>query len=558
MNSLAAKDTVIPEQTIAIAATFTAELLEEPVRFWLDELGISAEIKFAPFSQVFQELLDPASLFNRNTGGMNVVLIRPEDWYNVQPESMPGTGVDPVASLQDNVTEFISALHAASEYSSVPLLVCLCHDNPQRRANIELNKRLAGIIGGLMLGIQALPGVNIVTTSDLESLYPVPAYYDAEQDKLASIPYTSLYYVSLATVIMRRLYSLATPDTKVIVLDCDNTLWRGVCGEEGPHGVDVDFAARILQEFMVAQYDNGVLLCLCSKNNEQDVKDVFDLQTDMPLGLKHFVSTRINWQSKSGNLLSLSEELGLGLDSFAFIDDDPVECDEVRTRCPSVTTLQLPRQRPRIPEFLKHTWVFDHSGTTREAGNRSTLYRHNAMRKSVEADSASLEDFLARLELSVGIVEMKAENIPRVAELFNRTNQFNATTVRYSENEIRSLFRSKEKTFLVTTAKDRFGDYGLVGVTAYSIHRDRMHVDSLLLSCRALGRRIEHTLVSRLLEIADASGCSTLGIHYRETERNHLVRDFLEGIGAECPSNVPENQEYSLPVRACTENVTEQ
>jgi len=549
---------VIPEQTIAIAATFTAEPLEGPIKFWLDELGISAEIKFAAFSQVFQELLDPTSLFNRNTGGMNVVLIRPEDWCNSQSGSLQVSGADYAISLQDNVTGFISALRTALECSRVPFLVCLCHNNPQQKADVELNNRLACIVDGMIVDIQALPGVDVVTTLDLESLYPVPDYYDTEQNELASIPYTSLYYVSLATVIIRRLYSHVTPDTKVIVLDCDNTLWKGVCGEEGAHGVDIDFASRMLQEFMVAQYDSGVILCLCSKNNEQDVKDVFDLQVDMPLGLKHFVSTRINWLPKSGNLVSLSEELGLSLDSFVFVDDDPVECDEVRTRCPSVTTLQLPHQRPRIPGFLRHAWVFDHSGLTREAGNRSTLYQHNAMRKSVEAGSDSLEDFLARLQLSIEIVEMKVENIPRVAELFNRTNQFNATTVRYSENEIQSLFRSKEKTFLVTTAKDRFGDYGLVGVTAYSIHRERMNVDSLLLSCRALGRRIEHAVVSRLAEIAEMAGCSLLSIQYRETGRNHLVRNFLVDIGAECRSSVHGEQEYLLPVRACTENVTEQ
>jgi len=549
---------VIPDQTIAITATFTAEPLEGPIKFWLDELGVSAEIKFAAFSQVFQELLDPGSLFNRNNGGMNVVLIRPGDWYNSQPESLPASVADLTTSLQDNVSGFVAALRSALECSSVPFLVCLCHDNPQQGADIELNNRLTGIIDSLIVDIKALPGVDIVTIPDLESLYPVPDYYDVEQDKLASIPYTSLYYVSLSTIIMRRLYSRITPDTKVIVLDCDNTLWKGICGEEGAHGVDVDFVSRVLQTFMVAQYDKGVLLCLCSKNNEQDVKDVFDLQSDMPLGLKHFVSIRINWRQKSENLVSLSEELGLDLNSFVFIDDDPVECDEVRTCCPSVTTLQLPHQRPMIPEFLRHAWVFDHSGLTCEAGNRSALYQHNIMRKSVEVSSNSLEDFLARLELSIETVEMKVENIPRVAELFNRTNQFNAATIRYSENEIHSLFRSKEKTFIVTGAKDRFGDYGLVGVAAYSIHRERMSVDSFLLSCRALGRRIEHAVISHLVEIADMAGCSLLSIEYRETGRNHLVRSFLVDIGAECRSGSHGEQEYFLPVCSCTRNVTEQ
>jgi len=555
MNSAAAEEAVLEELSIAVTATFTAEPLEEPIKFWLGELGISARIEFAPFGLIFQELLDPASLLNRNTTGLNVILIRPEDWCSSKQKYTSGTGYDdPAASLKNNVTEFVSALRAASECSRVPFMVCLCHGKPQHQTNIGLSNRFTEIIDQLISDMQAIPNVSPVSASDLDSLYPVAGYYDAERDKLASIPYTSLYYVSLATTIMRYLYSLLTPDIKVIVLDCDNTLWKGICGEAGPHAVDVDFSSRMLQEFMVAQYDKGVLLCLCSKNNTQDVKDVFDLQVGMPLGLGHFVSMRINWKPKSENLVSLSEELGLGLDSFVFIDDDPVECNEVLTRCPSVITLQLPRQRPHIPEFLRHAWVFDHPDTTQEAGNRNVLYRRDTVRKSAEAGAGSLEDFLAGLELSVEISEMSEDNILRVAELFNRTNQFNATTIRYSENEIRLLLVNKEKTFLVTTAKDRFGDYGLIGVAVYSINSVQMNVDSLLLSCRALGRCIERQLVEKLAQIADVAGCSAINFLYLETERNHLVRDFMESVGSGYSKPVPGGIKYCLPIHCLLEH----
>jgi len=547
MNGRAIKEMSAPEQTITIAATFTAEPLVEPINFWLDELCINATVQFAPFNQVFQSLLDPASLLNSNANGLNVILIRADDWCGSPSGPVSGTDTLPLSSLQTSIDEFTSALHAATENASAPFMVCLCHENPQRQANIGLNGQVAGIVRKMISDIQSFPGVLTVTPHDIDSRYPVPDYYDAEQDALASIPYVNLYYVSLATTIMRQLYALSTPDIKVIVLDCDNTLWMGVCGEDGAHGIDVDFASHMLQEFMISQYNNGVLLCLSSKNNEQDVIDVFNLRPDMPLDLKHFISTRINWKPKSGNLISMAEELGLSLDSFVFIDDDPVECDEVRSRCPAVTTLQLPRQRPLIPEFLKHAWVFDHTGITMEASDRNTLYRHDTMRKSAAADSTSLEDFIERLELSIDISEMKEENIPRVTELFNRTNQFNASTVRYSVNEVRSLFSSKKKTILVTRAKDRFGDYGLIGVAVYCVHQEQMTVDSLLLSCRALGRNIEHTLLTRLAEIANTAGCSTLGIQYVETTRNQLVRDFLEGLGSSHVENIPAGLEFRFP-----------
>jgi FkbH-like protein len=251
----------------------------------------------------------------------------------------------------------------------------------------------------------------------------------------------------------------------------------------------------------------------------------------MPLSLDDIVATRVNWKPKSDNLKSLSDELGLGLDSFVFVDDDAVECSEVNTRCPEVTTLQLPRQRPLIARFLHHVWAFDHSDTTDEARMRNALYRQNAQRQTAATQALTLQDFLHDLNLSVSIERMNDDHIPRVAELFNRTNQFNATTQRYSSGEVRALLQSGQQQVLVTSAQDRFGDYGLIGVAVYGIDGDTLDVRSLLLSCRALGKRIEHQVIQRLTNIAIDAGCQWLQVRYVKNEKNHLVVGFLEQLG---------------------------
>src|SRR5204862_373136 len=177
-----------------------------------------------------------------------------------------------------------------------------------------------------------------------------------------------------------KFHALLRPAHKVIVLDCDNTLWAGVCGEDGAKGIRLDPPFQSLQKFMRAQHEAGMLLCLCSKNNEEDVNEVFAQRLDMPLRREHLISSRLNWLSKSENLKSIAQELGLGLDSFIFVDDNPVECAEVEANCPEVLTVQLPEDPQQIPQFLRHCWVFDHLTRTAEDIKRGEMYRQNRQR----------------------------------------------------------------------------------------------------------------------------------------------------------------------------------
>jgi len=215
------------------------------------------------------------------------------------------------------------------------------------------------------------------------------------------------------------------------------------------------------------------------------------------------------------------------------MDDDPVECAEVQANCPEALTLQLPQNPTSIPRFLDHLWIFDHLKTTDVGRERTALYKQNAQRERFRKESFTFKDFLAGLGLEVQISPLAPHQLARVSELTQRTNQFNLTTVRWSEAEIQRLCRPGGAECLAVHVKDRFGDYGLVGVIIFKADSDAITVDTFLLSCRVLGRGVEHRMLARLGEIARERGLDRIKVPYMPTQKNRPAPDFLEAIGAE-------------------------
>ncbi len=520
--------------TIAVTANFTAEPLGDCLSFWLKELEIPCTVKFAPYDQVFQQLLDPASILSTNKAGLNIVLIRFEDW--VRGSIDPKAGLQNQSSVEERLerhaTDLTAALQTAGERSALPYLLCICPASRRFQANESLAGFCQLLEGRIAKSLEDSRGMHVVSSAELGTLYPGLNYEDPLADKVGHVPYTQEFFTTLGTMIARRFYSIHTSPYKVIVLDCDHTLWRGVCGEDGPRGVQVDSACRTLQEFVIAQRNAGMMVCLCSKNNEEDVWKVFDENPGMILKREHIVATRINWRAKSENLRSLAEELRLGLDSFIFLDDNAVECAEVEARSGEVLALQLPMEVRELCRLLSSVWAFDRRQTTQEDRNRSELYATNAHRELLRTRSLSLDEFLAGLELSVEISTMKDADVARVSQISQRTNQFNFTTIRRSEIELENLCRTGGAKCLVVRLRDRFGDYGLVGAMIFTANSGVLDVDSFMLSCRALGRRVEHRMLESLCEMARDRGLDRLRIHFSSTPKNSPAREFLESIGA--------------------------
>jgi len=520
------------ETTIAITSTFSADPVQQSLAFWMQYLNIPAKIELAPYNQIFQQLLGCSSTLAKNHHGINVVLLRFEDWQRYDKTTdLAAPLVSGVREkTEGNVRDLILALKSSAQRCSVPHLICLCPASPAIVGDTESRTCFGQMESLIASELDRVVGVHMITTSELASLYPVSQYYDAGSDELGHIPFTSRFFASLGTMIARKIYALRSPPYKVIVLDCDQTLWKGVCGEGGAEDVKLDAPRKSLQEFMVAQHAAGMLLCLCSKNNEEDVADVFERYPEMPLSRDHICAQRVNWRPKSENIRSLARQLKLELNSFIFIDDDQFECAEVEANCPEVLTLQLPQDVRDVRRFLDHVWAFDHVKITDEDRQRTAFCKRDLERGQFREASLSLNQFLEGLRLEVGISNLADHQFSRAAQLTQRTNQFNVTTIRRSESKIQELCRSKQCECLAVEVRDRFGDYGLVGLIIFGISAETVVVDTFLLSCRAMGRGVEHRMLAKLGEIAKERGIDHVDIPYFPTSKNRPAFEFLNDI----------------------------
>jgi FkbH-like protein len=537
----------VPRQKlpITVAATFTAEPLGDSLSFWMDQLRMPATLRFAPYNQVFQQLLDPASQLLTNDEGVNILLLRLEDWIGA------GHGADAgMQELEQNVAAFMRSLQSAATASSTPYLIGVCPPSGRVAADPALCDGLWRLERLIAARLADMHGVYSLDIAGAAARYQVEETYDPYTDELGHIPFTSEFFAALGTTVARMIFALRTTPYKVIALDCDHTLWQGVCGEDGALGVQLTEQHLALQRFLVGQQQAGMLLCLCSKNNPEDVFEVFRRRPEMPLKLDHVVAWRLNWAPKSENLKALAHELQLSIDSFIFLDDNALEVAEVHARCPEVLALSLPADTGDISAFLDHVWAFDRFKVTAEDRRRTLMYQQNRQREALRATSTTLNDFLTSLNLQVTISPIQPDQVARVAELTQRTNQFNATTIRRTESELLQLLADATTECWVVEVSDRFGEYGLVGTIIFTSTANALKVDTFLLSCRVLGRRVEDTLLTRLAQIGQEHGCATLSIPYRPTAKNVPFLDFLRRVGGDLMQPQHEGFVFSAPVDA--------
>jgi FkbH-like protein len=341
----------------------------------------------------------------------------------------------------------------------------------------------------------------------------------------------------LAALYVRYVSALSTPRRKCLVLDLDNTLWGGVLGEEGVEGIAIGheglgLAFREFQLAILALAQRGILLAIASKNNQDDVFEVLDKHPEMVLRRKDFACHEIHWNPKSESLPRIAEQLNLGLESFVFWDDEPREREIVRTQHPAVLVPDVPADPSSFAQALLNLECFDVLSLTDEDRRRGELYRQDAGRQQwlARAAPSNLEEFYHSLEMAVSIECPNGYGIPRFAQLTQRTNQFNFTTRRYTESEIRAKLADNSWSLHTLSLEDRFGALGVVGAAIVKQQTRNWQLDTFLMSCRALGRGAEEAFLATLANEARNAGAVFSG-EFIPTKKNEPARQFLARLG---------------------------
>jgi FkbH-like protein len=347
---------------------------------------------------------------------------------------------------------------------------------------------------------------------------------------------------------------LKSPRAKVLVLDADNTLWGGVIGEDGLDGIALgpDFPGNAFVAFQRRILDlqqRGFLLALCSKNNAADLDQVLEQHPHQLLKAEHFVARRVNWEPKPDNLASLAEELNLGLDSFIFVDDSDHECAAVRARLPQVEVVQVPRRPHEVPACLERVARLEVLTLTAEDRAKTDLYaaerRRQALLQAAPGAPGGPADHLAQLGMHMRLHLGARTHLPRLAQLTQKTNQFNLTTRRYTEQDLAALIDAPDWLVADFSLADVFGDAGIVGLALiHLLGPEEAEIDSFMMSCRVIGRCAEDAFLHSLLRDLQQRGITRLRACYRPTPKNVLVQDLLPRLDFEALPGDTEARHY--------------
>ena len=316
-----------------------------------------------------------------------------------------------------------------------------------------------------------------------------------------------------------------------MVVECDETLWGGILGEEGLGGIHLseEYPGNVFKDFqrkVLSLKNRGVLLAVASKNNEEDVMEVFEKHTDSVLKPNDFAAIQINWNDKASSLVQIAKDLDIGVDALAFFDDNPVERDWVRIQLPEVTVIDVPDSPLEYVQALDESSAFDQLYISEEDRVRPKMYREQNDRKYLQGQSISVDAFLEQLEMTATIGRVDANTLPRVEQLLAKTNQFNLTARRHTGSELQTMI-DEGCVALWLRVSDRYGDNGLVGVAiAAPQDADTWIIDSFLMSCRVMGRKVETALLSNLSRYVRERGGRTLLGEYIPTAKNNMVYKF--------------------------------
>ena len=505
--------------------------------------GVALDLILPPFDQAMQEALDPNSRTARS-GADAILLAFDHNWYGLGGGALG----DPAGAL-DRALDRLEALASALAASTRASLIFSTVPPPPGALFGSFDARVAGspraLIDALNEGIVRLATERTALLLDTDALAAslgTDNWFDPVQYFAYNLPFASRFDAVYADWVGRLLGAARGKARKCLVLDLDNTLWGGVVGDDGVEGLALGPGGARGESFLAIQKmarrlkERGVILAVSSKNDDAVARAAFQSHPEMVLRLEDIAVFQANWLDKATNLEAIARTLNIGLDALVLLDDNPAERAQARAALPMVAVPELADDPAWFPWTLMQAGYFEAVGYSEEDRIRASAYASDARRAEVQATTRDLGDYLSSLEMRLTVAPFDATGRTRIAQLINKTNQFNLTTKRYSESQVAAMEGDPTVITLQVRLSDRFGDLGMIGIVIAHLLDGadgvrEADVDSWLMSCRVLGRKVEEAMLALVLERAAAAGVGLIRARYRPTAKNGMVRDLFDRLG---------------------------
>jgi FkbH-like protein len=525
---------------IAILGGATTDFLELPLRLELETLGLSSTVFCADFNNYVPELLDANSKSAAFRPNVAAVLVTP---HNIADWPAVSDSPEVVQALVDRVSHhwlgLCEAFHGRTNceivLSNLHLLPTRAVGNVGTKLPWDRNSFLRQI--NLALSRKAPPYVHILDIETLSAIYGISNWFDPRFWHHAKQPVSFACMVPLVRNLASIIGALYGRTAKCLVLDLDNTLWGGVVGDEGVASLKIGEgdaegeAFKAFQEYLLLLKKRGLLLAVCSKNDEANALEPFMRLPDMVLKREDFVSFKANWDPKPDNIEQIARELNIGLDALVFVDDNPAERELVRQCLPQVKVVELSSDPADFPQLLDRCGWLELVKLTDEDIKKTDQYLENLQRDASKVQHADYNSYLASLEQKAVVREFEPKHLDRITQLINKTNQFNLTTKRLTRSEVEALVGREDTITTYVRLVDRFGDNGLISVVIG--HRDGsvLHIDVWLMSCRVLKRGVERLLANHLFQRAKDLKMESVRGTYIPTAKNKMVENLYTELG---------------------------
>ncbi len=511
----------------------------------LDDVSIKSDFYIAGFNQYIQEIVNPGSVLH--SGGFDIVILFVDGetlFQNVicEPFKYKDSDINQFVDIEINNLRSYAEEIIDSNKKSVFFINNIVIRKPTILGTLDNNSEfgistLQEKFNYKMGEIKLSERVVIIDFAAIISRYGYEAVYDNRLWHLGRIKFSSRGLQHLSELYSSYIQAYLGKSKKVLILDLDNTLWGGVIGEDGLEGIKVGndgigMAYRNFQRLIKALKYKGVLLTICSKNNLEDIKEVFENKEFMELKENDFVMFKINWGNKADNIREIATALNLGIDSFVFIDDNKFEREMVKIALPQIVVPEFPEDPADLCQwFIDLSFkYFNNITITNEDKLRTDIYQADTKRKELEKTTTTIEDFYKSLEMTAIIKIDSHADFKRISQLTQKTNQFNLTVRRYTENEMLNLMNSYNWMIFSLELNDRFGPNGIVGVIIIRIDEEIAYIDTFLLSCRVIGRTVENSFVSCVMEVLRKKDITKVIGEYIPTKKNIIVKDMYNNF----------------------------